>query len=71
MPYPRKVRRPDPEGYVTVEKAAEMLDMGIASFYRYRRQYEDFPQPMMQGGRAWYNRAELESWRAKYMPESK
>lgn len=68
MPYPRKVPRKPPEGHVTVEQAAEILDMAVPSFYRYRRQYEaDFPKPLMEGGRAWYSRAELEAWRDKYM----
>lgn len=71
VPYPRKVPRPAPEGHVTVEEAAAFLDMGVASLYRYRREFKDFPKPLMHGGRSWYRRAELEAWRSRYMPESK
>lgn len=67
MPYPRKVPRPAPEGHVTVEEVMQILDMSQATLYRYRRESKDFPKPMMQGGRAWYSRAEIEAWKAKYM----
>jgi|GEM_PF-5873014 len=67
MPYPRKVPRSAPEGHVTVDEAAALLEMGPATFYRYRAQYADFPKPLMQGGRAWYSRAQLEAWKARYM----
>lgn len=52
---------------MTVEEAAALLDMATPSLYRYKRAYPDFPKPLMQGGRAWYSRTELEAWRAKYM----
>lgn len=67
MPYPRKVRRPAPEGYISAAEAMAFLDMSNGTFYKYKRESHDFPKPLMDGGKAWYNRTELEAWRRNHM----
>ncbi|MDB4894405.1 MAG: hypothetical protein JWN15_667 [Firmicutes bacterium] len=67
MPYPRKVRRQPPEGYISTEEAMRFLDMSLRTFYKYKREYKDFPASLMQGGRAWYKRADLETWKRNHM----
>jgi predicted DNA-binding transcriptional regulator AlpA len=67
MPYPRKVRRPAPEGYISTADAMAFLDMSLRTFYKYKRESPDFPQQLMEGGKAWYKRADLETWKGKHM----
>ncbi|HWI52494.1 MAG TPA: hypothetical protein VNT01_10185 [Symbiobacteriaceae bacterium] len=69
MPYPRKVPRPEPDGCISTDKAMRLLDMSAATFYRYKREFGDFPEALMEGGRAWYRVADLEAWKAKHMPQ--
>jgi predicted DNA-binding transcriptional regulator AlpA len=51
------------DGYVTTERAAELLGIKVPSVYLYARRLEGFPQPVRVGRTLLFVEADLLAWR--------
>jgi predicted DNA-binding transcriptional regulator AlpA len=54
------------EGYVSTERAADLLGIKVASVYLYVRRLEGFPQPVKVGRTLLFCEADLIAWRVEH-----
>jgi predicted DNA-binding transcriptional regulator AlpA len=71
MPRPRKAPLPTPEGYITTREVVEILGVGLTTLYRWRDEYEDFPQPSTKerGKHSWFKRDDIIAWKRLHVGE--
>lgn len=54
------------DGYVSTERAAEVLGVKVASVYLYVRRLDGFPQPTKVGRTLLFRETDLIAWRASH-----
>jgi predicted DNA-binding transcriptional regulator AlpA len=54
------------DGFVTTERAAELLGIKLASVYLYVRRLDGFPQPVKVGRTLLFPESDLLAWRAAH-----
>ena len=67
----RTMAAPEAE-LLTVPQVLTLLGCSEVWFYRLKKRYDDFPEPMKLAGyrKAYWRRSELEAWRARHAREA-
>lgn len=55
-------------GYETTEEAARRLGVAMRTIYNYRREWDDFPEPVRVGRTLQWPVKPLDNWRREHPP---